>query len=447
MFSFAKSKSLLFFERQLFCFFVLGTFISCHIAESASQDVPMPKDENFFGPPPTHWQSIPVERRIETLRFLVMTLQNADNQVQSFSANCSLQYEQGLSTAVAKSIHVRDELITGNMFQKINSLFTIASDRTAHKTFRSHRIQEQAFFSNGQKIDVQNAASVDTNSILTASEYLFSVDKEILPTVPELPGFPDAENRRTAWREPPEKSKNRGLFDMVDPCEHLTWGGWTALPICLEALEGKHGKKAKELMENICLFSAFDEKKQQWFRLNQLWKGSDEIIDLDIFWNQEAGFLPVCQMQTNGQHRLISLKQVRWKKVDQIFFPVEMSAAVFPNGDGKLSYRRNMSVNEMEVNKPIDSKVFSYSALGLGDGDVLVDRIKQRIYTIQDDKPVFLAKFYEKPMTSSERTISYVRIGLVVTGALFIILGIYLKIKRKREARSQRKENLSSNNS
>jgi hypothetical protein len=127
----------------------------------------------------------------------------------------------------------------------------------------------------------------------------------------------------------------------------------------------------------------------------------------------------------------LDLLQVRWKKVNNIFFPVE-SRIVVNKDDGKLSYRRKMTLDDIEINNPIDSKQFSYSVLGLGDGDILVDRIKQQVFTIKNDKPVYLAKFYEKYQTPRERGFNRVRMFIMLLGFALIALGIYLKIRRKR---------------
>jgi hypothetical protein len=89
-------------------------------------------------------------------------------------------------------------------------------------------------------------------------------------------------------------------------------------------------------------------------------------------------------------------------------------------------------LEDIVINKPIDSKQFSYSALDLGDGDILVDRIKQQVFTIQNDKPVYLAKFYEKYQTPRERGFNRGRMFIMLLGFALIVFGIYLKIRRKR---------------
>jgi hypothetical protein len=151
----------------------------------------------------------------------------------------------------------------------------------------------------------------------------------------------------------------------------------------------------------------------------------------NIFWCQESGFHPVCRLFNKSSGQLLNLIQIRWDSRENIFLLVE-SRVVICKDDGNLSYRRKIILEDIAINKPTDSKQFSFSALGLGDGDILVDRIKQQVFTIQNDKPVYLAKFYEKYQTPRERNINRVRLFIIVLGFALIVLGIYLKIRRKR---------------
>jgi hypothetical protein len=108
--------------------------------------------------------------------------------------------------------------------------------------------------------------------------------------------------------------------------------------------------------------------------------------------------------------------------------------------DGRLSIRQKMTMQDMQINQPLDSKQFSYSALGLGDGDILVDQIKHQVFTIQNDQPVYLAKFYEKYQTPSERNTNRVRIAIKLLGFVLIALGIYISIRRRMIEKNKNKE-------
>jgi hypothetical protein len=123
--------------------------------------------------------------------------------------------------------------------------------------------------------------------------------------------------------------------------------------------------------------------------------------------------------------------------MDNFFIPI-ISSNVYFMSDGRLSVREKMTMQEMQFNKPIDSKQFSYSALGLGDGDILVDQIKQQVFKIQNERPVYLAKFYEKYQTPRERGFNRVRLFIMLLGFALIALGIYLKIRRKRNENNKK---------
>jgi hypothetical protein len=249
----------------------------------------------------------------------------------------------------------------------------------------------------------------------------------------ELPGFDLAEEQQVAWRETPEFAKSRTVADFIDPCEYFDVLLWGNLGSVVDAMDGKHGDDSRDYFrENSSFFQSTDKSGKKWFRYFQRVQSTNDpsgFRESNIFWSEESGFHPICRLYATSTNKIIGLVQLRWKLTDGVYYPVE-SYQVSNENDGTLSYRRKMTASNLAINKPVKKDQFSYSALGLKNGDVLVDRIEESVYTIQKNKPVFVAKFYadyqSPPPTLPTGSISGIRWVAIGLGIVLIILGLYL---------------------
>jgi hypothetical protein len=397
-----------------------------------SQEINFPREEPKFFSFPVTWQPVTNDEKIKILQMLVKTSESTLQKINTINGMYKVEYEQTVVKETMSEMKFLNHLPTSDIIQKYDFSLRFFSDIKREKTFYSKQIIQQIFETNGETIEQESLVLFDVNSICSKNDYLYSISSDkATPNVTELLDFPEIKDKKIAWRESPEKMQDRTLVDFIDPCEYLRFKEWGSINLILESMEGKHGEENQKIAKDISLFETSDDKGVKWYRLHQLFNSTLGKRELNIFWNQESGFHPICQLYTTPSHVTLDLLQVRWKKVNNIFFPVE-SRIIVNKDDGKLSYRRKMTLDDIEINKPIDSKQFSYSALGLGEGDILVDRIKQQVFTIQNDKPVYLAKFYEKYQTPHERNINRVRLFIMVLGFALIVLGIYLKIRRRR---------------
>jgi hypothetical protein len=419
-----------FFRNLLFV--GMTNFLLYFSVQLNAQEIYFPKQEKQLYSLPVNWSPIPENEKISTLKMLVETTESTYKKIKSISVFFNVKIIEGIDKNFALSINIPNEMISSNLVHKTHFTLECHSDSKAKHTLRIRKEKMNSFENNGTELVLENMGSYNLSSILSSDSHLYSHENEILPTIPELPGFPETERKRVAWREPPEGVSKRSLTEMIDPYEYFDFVNWGNVKHFFEALSGNFGEKTKNAaMKDILLFEATDENGDKWYRMYyqiSTGKGNDES---NIFWSQKAGFSPVCYLNTNSSHLPIHLVQVRWEKENNIFFPVESHVVTYHENE-VLSYRRESVIENLKINQPIDSKQFSYSALGLSDGDILVDRVKQQVFTIKNDKPVYLAKFYEKYQTPQERNFNWVRMYIMLLGFALIALGIYLKIRRRR---------------
>jgi hypothetical protein len=217
--------------------------------------------------------------------------------------------------------------------------------------------------------------------------------------------------------------------------EYFDLSRWGNPKFYLTSISGNNGEDRKNKAFSVfSLYQTSDTPPKFLAEIIIPHNSSTEMI-FKTYWYPEKIFLPVhytvIKKQNDNTELTWSLTQIEWQQYDTIFYPKKIYETTNYE-TGKLSYRRNMTLNNPLVNKELASDQFSFSALGLKNGDLLLDEIKQTVFTIKNDKPVYLAKFYEQYQTPRERNFNRVRMFIMLLGFALIALGIYLKIRRKR---------------
>lgn len=427
----------------------LLSLIVANAAASKDSVFSLPAGEEWLVALPTNWQPIPQEKHIETLRFLSEIFESNAKQlrtIKTFSGTYLVASEDEVSSSMAKPILSSKQTNDGQsptmgsfpskFTRKLDYQFDFVSDNTNNNVFRSVRNVKPSFFSAGQPVEVTGISSSSPRSVTSSSDFLYIDEQFKANRIKEFPDY-EGEINRVAYRVPREQGPNNiGRWAVLTPFEFSEPRRW---PISLggyyiPVLEGKGGKENQHhVQKNNMLFQAEDEKGQKWFRYQVVIPKSSEghRQECNIFWNQQSNFLPVCSIQIRDGQVYCSI-QVQWKETDNFFVP-SVAANVYFMPDGSLSVRQKMTMQEMQINKPIETMHSPYSALGLGDGDTLVDKIKQRVFIIQDGKPVLQGKFYEKHQTPQERRANQLRVVMLIVGIGLIIFALYLRIRRKKQ--------------
>jgi hypothetical protein len=418
--------------QSLILVIFISTFLMSVVCLNA-QEFHFPSDETSLYSIPEHWSPVPEVEWMKTLQMLVETSKNTLQKIDVLQCHTVVEYQQSMSPEYVQAIDVLTK-DNRSIYQTHNFTTEFIGDMKRKIIFRSKKITQQYFDSEGQKLDPPNIVLYDTRSIVSAQDYLYTQEAEgVMQVVSELPDFPEVVKKKVVWREPVENANNRNLVELIDPLEFFDPNHWS-IKLIIEFMEGKHGKENQNILtkmienNNLNLMETTDGQGRKWYRFYQK---SHSMDTENIFWYQESGFHPVCRLLNKSSGQLLNLIQVRWDSRENIFLPVESRVVIYKD-DGNLRHRKKTILEDIVINKSIDSKQFSYSALGLGDGDILVDRIKQQVFTIKNDKPVYLAKFYEKYQTPSERNFNRVRMFIMLLGFALIALGIYLKIRRRR---------------
>jgi hypothetical protein len=271
-----------------------------------SQEISFPREESMIFSIPVTWQSVMDDEKIKILQVLVKTSDSTLQKINTINGMYQVEYEQAVVEDTMIERKFLNHVPTSDILQKYDFSLRFSSDIKREQTFYSKQIIQQTFETNGKKIEPEGLVLFNVNSICSKNDYFYSINSDkATPTVTELLDFPEIKDKKIAWRESPEKMQNSTLIDFIDPCEYLRFKVWGNINLILEAIEGKHGEENQKIANNISLFETSDNKGVKWYRLHQLFDSTYDRggkRELNIFWNQESGFHPICQLYTTPSH-------------------------------------------------------------------------------------------------------------------------------------------------
>jgi hypothetical protein len=407
--------------------FLLVFFGATHLL--LSQEFVFPPSENQIVDIPTSWEAIPQSEVIPLLKMLRNTSESTVSKINTISGTFAVEYQQGMWDDF-----VPEE--SGVVRHKDYTL-QICVDRKQQKSFYAEQTSRDEYIAGGRVVTPDNVRIVDHRSIFTDEDCIYTpipFSRTVATTIVELPGFPELTDEKLAWRVSPEWS----FTDSFDPVEYYDFSNrWRITDHMIESLEGKHGEDQKNYTTGyMSLFQSTDAQGKKWIRYHQRFKSSEDPSkdrEINVFWKEESEFHPVCRVSTSPSNVVFYILQVQWKLVDGLYYPVESQYVTY-NDDGSVNNARKMKANDLAINKPIGKDQFSLSALGLVNGDYLVDRIDQKVFTIKKNKPVFLANFGEEykysPPVAHIPWYRWVMIGL---GIVLILISLYMMLLRARE--------------
>jgi hypothetical protein len=306
-----------------------------------------------------------------------------------------------------------------------------------------YRSKEDSVFkwkvaSSGKQIKIPNTSPVQDRSIVTPEHYLSFDPKIVWPGFSEIINDPEAQNKRTAFRDSPVETSRQHYGDLMDPRNFFGFGNssqksWDIPQTDLQALKGEYGEEAKKLAnETITIFQS-NGPGGVWYRLFTLLDNSR--THLNIVWSPEAGYNTVSYDVINKgvvDEKPRSKISWRWKKIDGVYIPVWMKEFLYRRDTGEMTLSREVELKDCRVNKPIDPAQFTYAGLGMKDGELVKDKINKAFYTIKDGKPVKLGNFGKKYIPPEERT-SLTRWLIIAVGALLFVGGTAHSIARRKK--------------
>jgi len=118
----------------------------------------------------------------------------------------------------------------------------------------------------------------------------------------------------------------------------------------------------------------------------------EEYIFVKMVFYSENGFNVVSYEVTDQNGKASRLLTWEYELVSGVYLPKKMTEERFEGSNGELSYHRESTFRNLQLNQPIPEKTFTYKNLGLKNGDKFTDKIEGKEYTYRDEKLIEVEK-------------------------------------------------------
>ena len=381
-------------------------------------------------PPDGSWSEVPMPEKLDVLRMLVDRMTTNFGKLRTWSGVYTEHSRTPIPSNPSKIV------ASGPMPEP-----TVRAEFKAACRFRIDLVQDSCFLSleDGDEAyyELEGDAIAESGfkrhleqaCVLTPEHYLELTPAGRYHGFVELKGH-DLPPKRALFRRPPARAGFSCFSNFFDPrvLFHLsattkTWGEFENSYI--PCLQGDHGSERKSQFDERLLLSRAEQDGVTWYRAAFLVGGRDGRPLKEQIYSSDAGFNRTHLTAWKGDsvsHRYT----YTYREIDGIYVPEDVMLEY--NG---LTATRHLTLEECVLNRPIDASQFSYEALGIEDGDLIMDDIEQVAYQYKSGEPEKLANYGEGPpkapadteQADSPSRMIYVWLGLAV------LIGVVVAVK------------------
>lgn len=385
------------------------------------------------------WKPIARDERIKTLGFLQTQLKANFEKIQTWSGEYYGRQEQKLTPSFVKGLFAGGPSKDGGqgLFQEfvVGTKFVI--DMSGNRIFRERDVETMRFLTiDGRKpVVIPRTGPVEARTIVTDEHYIWFRPSERIITRVELPDDPRARDKQAARRDPVSETVSekgdlfnpRELFALSNPRGNAAG----ELNVYIRSLKGEGGPEEQTAMESKLVVDRAEQQDRTWYRVR--YPATADVVFTSIFLSS-AGYNPVLVTVSSdlaGEHTT-SIKRWAWASVDGIFVPSAFSFYFRSHPDDR-DYQNvlELSLRDCQLNQKLSPDQFTYRALGMKEGALVLDKIDKVVYMMENGDPVKIANFGEKYIppgegwTTSKRNIAIAVNVLVIV----VILLVWRKVR------------------
>ena len=272
--------------------------------------------------------------------------------------------------------------------------------------------------------------------VLTAEHFLELRPDNLYQGFGPLKGF-ELPPKRTVFRDEPSKAGFSLFTNFVDPrlFFHINrnLGVWEEFEKSyIPALQGDLGSEQKDLFDAKLSLSMSTRDGEIWYRATQRQSAVGGPVKEQVFLSS-AGFNRT-QLVVWKRDSVSQRYRYRYRFIDDIYVPEHIIIEY-----AGLEKKRELTLQDCVLNGPIDLTQFSYEALGIKEGDLIMDRIEQVAYEYKSGEPKKLANFGEGPPKETSNDFPkepslralYVVLGLMAVLAVLIAIKLFARLARR----------------
>jgi hypothetical protein len=250
-------------------------------------------------------------------------------------------------------------------------------------------------------VAIPNVGPNDGRSIMTKDQFLEFDPNQLPGTTGVIPMRPEIVGKRSAGRHAADDRRIRSHHgDMMDPrvffgCD-AGMTTWETLEMMAKALRGNLGERDRQRVDKGSTVARADGPDGRWYCHQQRFQNDNGPVSwATTFVSPRAGFNAVAYVHTEGgpDGRVLAKLEWDWTVVAGIYVPSRIKESHNYAEKDHLGTHRESMLENCTLNQPLDPHQFDHRALGMVDGELIIDHVKRVVYVIKNGEPVKLEDF------------------------------------------------------
>ncbi len=417
------------------CAFVVGGLAHSSNDAYAQQGVKEPAPDKTSAGGAMQWEEVPAPSRAVVLGMIADQTQGNYESIRTWTGTYRVQLRQHMSPEAIEPL-AGARGASSALWQEFDFTMCFAIDIASGSAYRSKKTKQMRWVKNGsgEAVTIPNTAPVDGRSLVTAEHYVTFDPRVVWPGFVTVRNRPEAQNRRAAFRYAREKSDRHDMGDLMDPrkffCLSPTRRFDEELRIPMRMLMGAKGGDAQKQIDRTLKLYACAGPSGVSYRLIQAFEAPAQgshgpALYMRAVFAADAGMNATSYSLAldKAGERPARTVEWQWKSVAGVHVPAKVKESHYSEQSGKLTYYRDVELQDCAINEPLDPFQFTYRGLGLNDGELVMDNINRACYVIRNGEPELLAHYDETPIPKSPGVWAHIpRLGLSVVGVLGAVL-------------------------
>jgi hypothetical protein len=342
------------------------------------------------------WKPLDPSAQTAAVEMAAAQMQGNYERIRTLKARYAIQQDEPTSQAFVAQFD-KDAAKKGPLRLSATFDMDFVIDMVTGAIYRSKENSMLKWSREGSQepVSVGHAKAINERSVVTAEHYVHFDSTNVMPELQVLPGNPKAMMKRVAFVDTTRLAEGQHQGDLPDARQFFTIGG--AMPWRpLQEFNSLGGGRSP-----FKFYQAADAKHTSVYRLAVAMR--DGTYGSIVF-DPKQGMWPtsyVLSREESGARPLLS-QRWQWKKCDDIYVPAQSEFSLFTGNSGECTRHRKAVLTECVLNKPIDPHQFTYQALGMKAGDIVVDNINREVLIVENEDVTKLANFGEQYIPPGE---------------------------------------------
>ena len=262
--------------------------------------------------------------RVKILEVLADQTKRNCERIRTWKGTYVVRVKQYLSRKAVQEEFAR-EIPQGKvvaLWQDTTCTMRFVIDMASGSIYREKETTKMGFFREGsnETVKIPNVGPANGRSIVTTEHYLEFDPKVVWPGFVTVLGFPQARNKRAAFRESPEVV-GRSFGEFMDPRTIFGFSDnqkfWDEILALSKAAKGEMGDDLRKKMDELVSIYCATKPGEPWYRVNEVLTGPNSPKSSSIYmtaiWSCVAGFNPVELSLAKDQAGMRPTRRYQWR--------------------------------------------------------------------------------------------------------------------------------------